>query len=196
MAIYAQFMHSTKSLSTQNYGHDVAEEIGTNPEILTARTQERKDSIRMTASIRPDQIPEFNLQKHHARVKVPESFDLREMSRKNHIFPLKVIYRSGKKCLLLAMRNPNDQALVYDVEFKCSMPVIPVRADEIDIQWLIQKHYYGRPLSPTPSLKDQDISHDLFEQLTVTTDAQNQPDWIQNLELYKTELNETSKKDK
>jgi len=64
------------------------------------------------------------------------------------------------------------------VEFRSGVVVIPVQADEIDIQWLIHKHYYGRPLTPTPSLKPEEVTHDLFEQLTITTDAQKRPNWV------------------
>lgn len=139
----------------------------------------------MTARKSPIQIPSFDLQKHHSKVKVPEEFDLRDLSRKFHVFPLKVIQQDGKKRLLLAMRNPYDQRAIYDVEFRAGCTVIPVQADEIDIQWLIHKYYYGRPLTPTPSLRPQEITHDMFEQLAITTDAQARPDFVdENLELY------------
>lgn len=140
----------------------------------------------MTASLNTyKERPHFDLQKHHHRVRVPEEFDLRDMARKFHIFPLKVILKDGIKHLLLAMRNPNDQQVIYDVQFRAGMNVIPVQADEIDIQWLIHKHYYGRPLTPTPSFKPHEVTHDLFEQLSMTTNAQNRPGWVnESLNLY------------
>lgn len=139
----------------------------------------------MTAKLTQHQIPSFNLQKHHDRVRVPQEFDLRDLSRKYHIFPLRVIAQGDKRRLLLAMRNINDQKVIHDVEFRAGMPVIPVQADEIDLQWLIQKHYFGRSLTPTPRFQPNEVIHDLFEQLSMTTDAQNRPSWVtENLELY------------
>lgn len=123
-------------------------------------------------------IPTFDLQKHNGKVKVPTEFDLRDLSKKHSIFPLKIVTQNGRRRLLLAMRNPADQQLIYDVEFRAGMPVLPVQADEVDIQWLIQKHYFGRQLTPTPLERPREFTHDLFEQLTMTTDAQEQPDWI------------------
>jgi len=132
----------------------------------------------MSGQIRPSETPSFDLQKHHSKVRVPTEFDLKDLARKYHVFPLRVIHRDGKKRLLLAMRNPGNQSAIYDVEFKAGLTVIAVQADEIDIQWLIQKHYYGRQLSPTPNVKTPEITHDLFEQLAITTDAQKRPDWV------------------
>ncbi len=122
--------------------------------------------------------PAFDLQKHHSKVKLPADFDMRDLAKKYSVFPLKVVMQGGRKSLLLAMRNPSDQQAVYDVEFRASMKVIPVQADEVDIQWLIQKHYYGRSLTPTPLERPREVTHDVFEQLTMTTDAQERPDWI------------------
>lgn len=130
-------------------------------------------------------VPSFDLQKHHAKVELPTDIDLKEEVRRYCVFPLKVIKANGRRQLLLAMRNVKDQRAVYDVEFKAGMNVIPVQADDIDIQWLVQKHYYGRPLTPTPSNRTDEVTHDLFEQLTMTTDAQARPDWVNDsLQLY------------
>jgi hypothetical protein len=123
-------------------------------------------------------IPTFDIEKHHSKVKVPTDFDLRDLAKKFSIFPLKVVTQAGKKRLLLAMRNPRDQKLIYDVEFRAGMPVVPVQADDVDVQWLIQKFYFGRPLTPTPLDRPREVTHDMFEQLTMTTDAQEKPDWI------------------
>lgn len=122
-------------------------------------------------------VPAFDLQKHHSKIKVPTDFDLKDFAKKFSIFPLKVISLNGKKKLLLAMRNPKDQQVIYDVEFRAGMTVIPVQADDVDIQWLIQKHYYGRPLTPTPLQRPREHTHDLFEQLSMSSDAMERPDW-------------------
>ncbi len=130
-------------------------------------------------------IPTFNLQAHHQKVKVPSDFDLRDLSRRYQIFPLKIIAQNGKRKLLLAMRDINNQKAVYDVEFRAGMSVIPVQANDVDIQWLIQTHYYGRNLSPVPQVEEREILHDLFEQLEITTDAQKQPEWLnESLQRY------------
>ena len=156
-----------------------------NPVTLSTSELVEREGQEMTAETRVTEIPTFHLQKHHSQVRVPHEFDLRDLSRKYHIFPLRVIKKTGKKRLLLAMRNPHDHKAIDDVEFRSGVVVIPVQADEIDIQWLIHKHYYGRPLTPTPSLKPEEVTHDLFEQLTITTDAQKRPNWVnENLELY------------
>ena len=133
-----------------------------------------KQEIKNTKSV----MPTFDIEKHHSKVKVPTEFDLRDLAKKHSIFPLKVITQSGRKKLLLAMRNPGDQKLIYDVEFRAGMPVVAVQADDVDIQWLIQKFYFGRPLTPTPLDRPREVTHDVFEQLTMTTDAQDRPDWI------------------
>lgn len=126
-------------------------------------------------------MPVFDLQTHHARVQVPTEFDLRDLSRKYSLFPLKVIIQNGLKKLLLAMRNPYDQQAILDTEFRSGMTVIPVQADEKDIQWLVQTHYFGRKLSPLPSKNEDDFTHDVFEQLEMTTGAQAQPDWMNGI---------------
>lgn len=113
------------------------------------------------------EIPSFDLQRHHAKIKVPENFDLRDLARKLQIFPLKLISIQGKLRLLLAMKNPRDQQAIMSVEMRTGMPVIPVQAEATDIQWLIQKHYYGRPLTPRPSYRPKDLSHQLFESLVL-----------------------------
>ncbi len=123
-------------------------------------------------------IPSFDLQKHHHKVKVPTNFDLRDLAKKHSVFPIKVISQNGRKKLILAMRNPTDHQVIYDVEFRSSMQVLPVQADDVDIQWLIQKHYYGRPLTHTSIERPREVTHDVFEQLTMTSDAQERPDWI------------------
>lgn len=130
-------------------------------------------------------IPSFDLQRHHNKVRLPEDIDIREISIKHHVFPIKLVNQSGRKRLLLAMRNPNDQELIYEIEFRAGVTVVPVYADDIDIQWLIQKHYYGRPLTPTPTNKPREVTHDMFEQLSIVTDASLRPDWInENIEMY------------
>lgn len=123
-------------------------------------------------------IPVFDLQTHHSKVELPEDFDMRDLARKHHIFPLKVITQAGRKKLLLAMRNPYDDKALFDCEFRSGMTAVPVQADEMDIQWLIQTHYFGRKLSPTPRAVDENVSRDMFEQLEIATDAQNKPDWV------------------
>jgi hypothetical protein len=126
-------------------------------------------------------IPTFDLQSHHSKVSVPTDFDMRDLAKKYSIFPLKVILQNGRKRLLLAMRNPFDHRAVLDAEFRAGMTVIQVQADEVDIQWLVQTHYYGRKLSPVPSTADTPLSYNVFEQLEMTTDSQKQPEWINQL---------------
>lgn len=130
-------------------------------------------------------IPVFDLQTHHSKVKVPTDFDMRDLSRKYNVFPLKVITQGGRKRLLLAMQDPRNQEAIHDVEFRSGVSVVPVQADLVDIQWLIQVHYFGRKLSPTPKTMDGEVTHDVYEQLTMTTDAQNRPDWLgESLNLF------------
>lgn len=124
------------------------------------------------------EVPVFDLQTHHSKVQVPTEFDLRDLSRKHHVFPLKVVRQNGRKRLLLAMRNPFDQKALFDVEFRAGMPAIPVQADETDVQWLIQTHYFGRKLSPTPRAETGTLSFDLFEQLELVGEAQTQEDLL------------------
>ena len=126
-------------------------------------------------------IPTFDLQAHHSKVNVPTDFDMRDLAKKYSVFPLRVITQNGRQRLLLAMRNPFDHRAVLDVEFRAGMTVIQVQADEADIQWLIQTHYYGRRLSPVPSAADRSLSFNVFEQLEMTTDSQKQPEWINHL---------------
>lgn len=126
-------------------------------------------------------MPIFELQTHYNKVQVPAEFEMKDLSKKYSVFPLKVITQDGRKRLLLAMRNPFDHKATLDVEFRAGMTVIPVQADESDIQWLVQTHYYGRKLSPTPSLENRTITHDVFAQLEDTTDSQKQPEWMNNL---------------
>ncbi len=125
-----------------------------------------------------NQMPVFDLQVHHSKVSVPTEFDIRDLSKKYHVFPLKVIVQNDRRKVLLAMRNPFDQVAVRDVEFRSGMSVVPVQADEKDIQWLVQVHYYGRKLSPSPSTEEREVSHDVFAQLEMTTDAQKAPEWL------------------
>lgn len=124
------------------------------------------------------QIPVFNLQAHHEKVHVPMEFDMRDLSRKYNVFPLKLVSHSGLKRLLLAMVNPRDSRAIADVEFRAGVTVMPVQADRIDIQWLTQTHYYGRKLSPVASVGEMDVTHDLFKQLEITTNEQEKPDWL------------------
>jgi hypothetical protein len=123
-------------------------------------------------------LPIFDLQTHHSRVQVPTEFDMRDLARKFSVFPLKTISQNGRKRLLLAMRNPYDAQAIMDCEFRSGMDVIAVQADDKDIQWLIQTHYFGRKLSPSPSHSEHEISHDVFAQLEMTSGAQKQPDWM------------------
>lgn len=132
----------------------------------------------MTASKQTWNIPTFDLQRHHSKLKVPIDLDLKELAIRYSIFPLKVIRKGGKKVLLLAMRNPKNQQAIFDVEFKAGLPVVAVQTDDIDIQWLIQKYYYGRPLSPTPLKRPHEVTHDLFEQLASTADGPQHPNWV------------------
>lgn len=126
------------------------------------------------------EIPVFNLQAHHSRVQVPESFDMKDLARKYGCFPLKLIQQGTQKRLLLAMVNPFDQRAIADVEFRSGVTVTPVRADKVDVQWLIQTHYFGRKLSPVAQVAESDISHDVFAQLEMTTDEQNKPEWAKD----------------
>lgn len=123
-------------------------------------------------------LPIFDLQTHYNKVMVPTGFDLRDLARKYSVFPLKVITQSGRQRLLLAMRNPFDHKATLDVEFRAGMTVVPVQADESDIQWLMQVHYYGKRLSPIPTTIDRAIVHDTFSQFQEVTDANRQPDWL------------------
>jgi hypothetical protein len=123
-------------------------------------------------------LPIFDLQTHYNKVTVPQDFDLRDLAKKYSVFPLRTITQNGRKRLLLAMRNPFDHKATLDVEFRAGMTVIPVQADESDIQWLMQVHYYGRRLSPTPTTVERPVIHDMFSQFQEVSDAQSQPDWI------------------
>jgi hypothetical protein len=127
-----------------------------------------------------NQIPVFQLQLHHDKVQVPTEFDLRKLARKYLIFPLKIITPSGRKKLLLAMANPFDHQAIQDVEFATGLGVMPVQADRVEIQWLIQVHYFGRKLSPVAIVQESDVTRDLFSQLEMTTDEQKQPDWLKH----------------
>lgn len=126
-------------------------------------------------------IPSFDLQSHYHRISVPLDLDLRQLSRQHLVFPLRVVNSNGRKRLLLAMRDPYNQTAITDVEFRVSMAVIPVQADEIDIQWLIQKFYYGRELTPPHSYKPIEVIHDFFEQLAICSDEQDNLTWETDL---------------
>ncbi|MDB5037844.1 MAG: hypothetical protein JWQ35_1372 [Bacteriovoracaceae bacterium] len=119
-------------------------------------------------------VPVFDLQTHHSRVEVPTDFDLRDLAKKYSVFPLKVIIMDGRRRLLLAMKNPFDQKPVLDVEFRSGMSVVPVQADEQDIVWLMQTHYFGKKLSPRPSAHTEDVTHDVFEQFEMMPDWKSQ----------------------
>lgn len=123
-------------------------------------------------------LPIFDLQTHHNKVMVPSDFDFRDLAKKYSVFPLRIINQNGRRRLLLAMRNPFDHKATLDCEFRAGMTVVPVQADESDIQWLMQVHYYGRRLSPTPTTVDRGTVHDMFSQFQEVSDAQAQPDWI------------------
>src|SRR5262245_21152545 len=122
-------------------------------------------------------IPVFDLQTHHSKVEVPNSFDMKDLARKYGVFPLKAICQSGTKKLLLAMVNPHDHKAIADVEFRSGLNVIVVQADRVDVQWLIQTHYFGRRLSPVANIHATAVSYDLFSQLEMTTGEQQKPDW-------------------
>lgn len=126
------------------------------------------------------QVPVFNLQMHHSKVEVPFEFDMRDLAKKYSVFPLKLIQHQGQKRLLLAMVNPFDHQAIRDVEFRSNFTVMPVQADRVDVQWLIQVHYYGRKLSPTASAVSEQVSHDVFAQLEMTTDEQKRPEWVRD----------------
>jgi len=131
------------------------------------------------------QIPVFNLQSHHAKVQVPAEFEMKDLCRKYFVFPLKLINSNGTKRLLLAMLNPQDHRAIADVEFRSGVSVMPVQADRVDINWLIQTHYFGRKLSPVAQVDEGDISHDVFAQLELTTDEQKKPEWVdQSIRAY------------
>jgi hypothetical protein len=123
-------------------------------------------------------IPMFDLQMHHDKVEVPTEFDLRDLSKKYSVFPLKVIFLNGRRRLLLAMKNPFDHQAILDVEFRAGMSVMAVQADDKDIQWLIQTHYFGRKLSPTPSQNADEFTHDVFAQFELASKVQNDPRWM------------------
>lgn len=124
------------------------------------------------------QIPVFNLQSHHAKVQVPAEFEMKDLCRKYNVFPLKLVIINGSKRLLLAMLNPLDHRAIADCEFRSGVSVLPVQADKVDIQWLIQTHYFGRKLSPVAQVDEEDVSHDVFAQLELTTDEQKKPEWV------------------
>ena len=119
-------------------------------------------------------VPTFDLQKHHSKIEVPTDFDLRDLSKRFSVFPLKVITVEGRRRLLLAMRNPFDQKAILDVEFRSGISVISVQAEERDIQWLQQVHYYGQKLSPRPSDELPEITFDVFEQVSMISDMNSQ----------------------
>lgn len=126
-------------------------------------------------------MPIFNLQAHHDKVEVPTDFDMRDLSKKYAVFPLKVVNLQGRRRLLLAMKNPYDQTAIRDVEFRSGIAVIAVQADDRDIQWLIQTHYFGRKLSPTPTDLDfPEFIEDVFSQVTVAKEVQSKPGWVSN----------------
>lgn len=117
------------------------------------------------------EIPSFDLQRHHAKVQLPDNIDLREIARKCHVFPLKLVSWQGEDFLLLAMLNPKDQLTIAKVEEKTQMKVLPVQAEALDIQWLIQKYYYGMQNTPRPSFRPKELAHQLFESLLGQVDA-------------------------
>jgi hypothetical protein len=124
-------------------------------------------------------IPVFDLQTHHSKVQVPTEFDLRDLAKKFAVFPLKLIAVNGRRRLLLAMKNPRDDAAIRDVEFRAGITVMPVQADNKDIQWLIQTHYYGRKLSPLPSQDEfPEFVADVFSQVSVAAEHQENPGWV------------------
>lgn len=116
------------------------------------------------------EIPSFDLQRHHAKISAPKDLKLRDMSKKYLIFPLKLIQWNGSEHLVLAMRNPKDRQVILEVELRTGLNVLPVQADAMDIEWLIQKYYYGRQLTPRPSLRPREFSHLLFETLLIQAD--------------------------
>jgi hypothetical protein len=120
-------------------------------------------------------MPIFDLQTHHSKVEVPWEFDLRDLAKKYSVFPLKVISMNGTRRLLLAMKNPYNHNATRDVEFRAGMPIIAVQADDKDIRWLIQTHYYGQKLSPIPS-GYEDVTHDVFAQFEIVSKIQEAPD--------------------
>jgi hypothetical protein len=122
-------------------------------------------------------IPVFDLQTHHSKVEVPHDFDLRDLSRKYAVFPLKVITMNGRRRLLLAMKNPFDGKAVLDIEFRAGMDVVPVQADNKDIQWLIQTHYFGKKMSPLPSRTDE-VTHDVFAQFEIVSKVHERPEYF------------------
>lgn len=156
---------------------------------LNSKAVSNKEAVPMNA--RKKVIPTFDLQKHHSKVELSDEVNIKDLAIKHHVFPLKVIVQKNRRQLLLAMTNPNNHQLIYDIEFRAGMTVVPVYADDIDIQWLIQKHYYGRPLTPTPSDRPQEVTHDVFEQLTLVTDVHEleQAEWASN-EQHAVELDE------
>jgi len=150
------------------------------------------------SSTRTDiEIPTFNLQAHHSKVQVPQSFDMKDLARKYSAFPLKLVQQNGQRRLLLAMVNPLDQRAIADVEFRSGVTVIPVRADRLDVQWLIQTHYFGRKLSPVANVEEAHITHDVFAQLEMTTDEQKRPEWATDgLQAYGVDTDPTQDKSK
>ena len=110
-------------------------------------------------------IPAFDLQRHHSQLDVPQDLNLRDLARKHKVFPLRVISWNGSDELLLAMTNPKNLEAIQQVEAKTGKKVIPVQAESVDVQWLIQKYYYGCSLTPHPSLRPLDFNHELFEKI-------------------------------
>ena len=121
-----------------------------------------------------ESVPVFNLQNDHDRVSVPTSFDLRDLSRKHSVFPIRTVTHNQQDCLVLAMVNPFDQVALSAVEERCALPVIVVRADRDDIKWLIQVHYYGLKLSPLS--KADENQQDWLAKLTALNSNQARPD--------------------
>ena len=76
------------------------------------------------------------------------------------------------------MKNPYDDKATIDVEAKSVLSILPVQADDKDVQWLIQTHYYGRKLSPTPSVITEEITHDVFAQFEHVSKVQQDPRFI------------------
>ncbi len=113
----------------------------------------------------PLPTPSFDLQRHHSQLDVPQDLNLRDISRKHQVFPLKVTFWNGSPKLLLAMTNPKNQEAIQSVELKTGKSVIPVQAESADIHWLIQKYYYGCNVTPHPSMRPLDFNHDLFEKI-------------------------------
>lgn len=110
------------------------------------------------------QVPVFNLRKHSDKIVFPIEFDLVDLAKEFGIFPLKVVFKNGRKKLLLAMRDPEMKDVMAEVEFRSNLPVIPVLASQRDIEYLIRRYYHLDQTARLPEeVAEGDITQDAFD---------------------------------